>query len=175
MATPIPKDIPRIGHDHDHYPITAMGIQFRQPSPQDHAPEEYPGQYHHESHGHQHSPGGHTHLPPGADGSPVTWRSLLMLGISGGLLPCPSALVVMLGAIALGRVGFGLLLVVAFSLGLAAVLSGIGLVFVYAGKIFERLPGQARLLRWFPAASAMFIAMVGVGIAARALMEMGFL
>jgi nickel/cobalt exporter len=83
-----------------------------------------------------HSHGGreHTHLPPGADGSPVTWRSLLALGVSGGLLPCPSALVVLLSAIYLHRVGYGLLLIVAFSLGLASVLTGIGLAFVYAGR-----------------------------------------
>ena len=49
-------------------------------------------------------------MPPGADGRPVTWRSLLALGVSGGLLPCPSALVVLLSAIALQRVAFGMLL-----------------------------------------------------------------
>jgi ABC-type nickel/cobalt efflux system permease component RcnA len=73
---------------------------------------------------------------------PVTWRSLLALGVSGGLLPCPSALVVLLSAIALGRIGFGMLLVVAFSLGLAGVLTGFGILLVYAGRIFERLPMQ---------------------------------
>ena len=61
----------------------------------------------------------HSHLPPGADGSPITWKSLLALGISGGLLPCPSALVMLLSASALGNVGLGMTLVVAFSLGLA--------------------------------------------------------
>jgi len=61
----------------------------------------------------------HSHLPPGADGSPITWKSLLALGISGGLLPCPSALVMLLSASALGNVGLGMTLVLAFSLGLA--------------------------------------------------------
>jgi nickel/cobalt transporter (NicO) family protein len=105
----------------------------------------------------------------------VTWRSLLALGISGGLLPCPSALVVLLSAIALDRVGFGLILVLAFSLGLAGVLTGIGLMFVYAGRLFERLPVQGRLLRILPAVSALFIALIGLGIAARALVEVGIL
>lgn len=71
-------------------------------------------------HYHHHGDGRiHSHLPPGADGSPITWKSLLALGISGGLLPCPSALVMLLSASALGNVGLGMMLVVAFSLGLA--------------------------------------------------------
>src|SRR4030095_8361433 len=83
-----------------------------------------------------HSHGGrvHSHLPPGADGGPVTWRSLLALGISGGILPCPSALVVLLAAISLHRVGYGLLLVGAFSAGLAGVLTAVGLAFVYGSR-----------------------------------------
>ena len=75
---------------------------------------------HHHDHDHDHGPAGHSHLPPGADGGRITTRSMLALGVSGGILPCPSALVVMLGAIALHRAAFGLALVVAFSLGLAA-------------------------------------------------------
>src|SRR5213078_4766498 len=77
--------------------------------------------HHHHDHDH-----GHSHLPPDVLG----WRGLLALGVSGGLLPCPSALVVMLAAISLGRIGFGLVLIVAFSAGLAGVLGAIGLVFV---------------------------------------------
>ena len=74
-------------------------------------------------HYHAHGDGRfHSHLPPGADGSPITWKSLLALGISGGLLPCPSALVMLLSASALGNVGLGMTLVVAFGLGLALVL-----------------------------------------------------
>src|SRR5205085_11155238 len=85
---------------------------------------------HDHTHEHTHDGHTHTHLPPGADGRRVTWRSLLALGISGGLLPCPSALVVLLSAISLHRVGYGLLLVVAFSFGLACTLTGVGLLFV---------------------------------------------
>jgi len=125
------------------------------------------------NHGHDHEHDGghahHTHLPPGGDGAPVAWRSLLALGVSGGLLPCPSALVVMLGAIALDRVGFGLVLVVAFSLGLASVLTVIGLVFLYAGRLYERLPFQNGLLRAVPVGSALFITFIGLMIAVRAL------
>ena len=59
-----------------------------------------------------------------------SFRSLFAVGVSGGLLPCPSALVVLLAAISLHRVAFGLLLIVAFSLGLALSITGVGLVAV---------------------------------------------
>jgi ABC-type nickel/cobalt efflux system permease component RcnA len=145
------------GHSHDHF----------HDRPHAHAP----GQLH--EHVHDHGPSGHSHLPPGADGSPVTLRSLLALGISGGLLPCPSALVVMLSAIALGRVGFGMALVVAFSLGLAGVLTAIGVFFIYTRRFFDRFPAQRGLVRALPAASALFIALLGLGITARALIALG--
>ncbi|HEY6075158.1 MAG TPA: hypothetical protein VIV15_17710 [Anaerolineales bacterium] len=122
-----------------------------------------------------HHHGEHSHLPPGADGSPVTWRSLLLLGISGGILPCPSALVVLLGAIALGRIGFGLVLVLAFSAGLAGALTAIGLTFIYAGRVFEKIPMRGRLIGMLPGLSALFIAGIGVVIMLRALEQMGLL
>lgn len=130
---------------------------------------------HDHDHSHDHGPHGHHHhLPPGTDGSPVTWRGLLALGISGGLLPCPSALVLMLGAISLERVSFGLALIVMFSLGLASVLTAIGVVLVYAGKFFQRIPESGPLFRFVPVASALFITVVGVGITLQALMSIGF-
>jgi ABC-type nickel/cobalt efflux system permease component RcnA len=98
---------------------------------------------------------------------------LLALGISGGLLPCPSALVVLLSAIALGRTGFGLLLVLAFSLGLAGVLTGLGLLLVYAKRLFEGLPTQVRWVRALPAVSALCVALIGLGITTQALMQIG--
>lgn len=130
-----------------------------------------PGHSHeHGEHEHGHH-GEHSHLPPGADGAPVTWRSLLALGISGGLLPCPSALVVLLSAIALNRVGFGLALVLAFSLGLAGVLTGIGVTFVYASRFINRLPGQGVVTRVMPILSALLISAIGFGIVIRGLQE----
>ena len=129
------------------------------------------GRVHAHVNDHAHDHTDHSHLPPGADGSPVTWRSLLGLGISGGLVPCPSALVVLLGAIALDRIGFGLLLVLAFSLGLAGALTAIGLVFIYAGRFFERFPSHGMIVRILPVFSAVFISLIGFGIALRALTE----
>lgn len=132
---------------------------------------------HDHDHGHHHHPcddgeHGHSHAPPSFDGG-VSWRNLLALGVSGGLLPCPSALVVMLGAIALGRVGFGLLLIVAFSAGLAAVLTAIGLLMVYARRAFDRLPLDGRLARYMPVASAVVISIAGLLIVVEALGQIG--
>jgi nickel/cobalt transporter (NicO) family protein len=123
-------------------------------------------------HYHHHGDGRiHSHLPPGADGSPITWKSLLALGISGGLLPCPSALVMLLSASALGNVGLGMTLVVAFSLGLALVLSAIGLILVYAKRNFDKLPKQIRAVKFLPAISAMFVMFLGLGITGQAMFK----
>ncbi|MEG4858540.1 sulfite exporter TauE/SafE family protein [Microcoleus sp. K1-B6] len=123
-------------------------------------------------HYHHHGDGRiHSHLPPGADGSAITWKSLLALGISGGLLPCPSALVMLLSASALGNVGLGMTLVVAFSLGLALVLSAIGLILVYAKRNFDKLPKQITAVKFLPAISAMFVMFLGLGITGQALLK----
>lgn len=128
-----------------------------------------PYSHHHHDHDHgkeihDHHEHGHSHLPPGADGERVTWRSLLALGVSGGLLPCPSAILVVLAANALGRNLYGLLLVTAFSLGLAGVLTGIGIVFIKAGGFLNMSSQTGRLgrvLKALPVASAAFIAGIG--------------
>lgn len=152
-------------HHHDH--------------PHDH---EHDHEHHHHDdagHGFVHTHGGstHSHLPPGTDGSKVSWRTLLALGVSGGLIPCPSALVVLLGSIALGRVGFGLALVVAFSLGLAATLTGLGLVFLYAGRFLERhvrpTGRMVTFLRYAPAVGSVALTLAGVAIIVRALEQTG--
>lgn len=111
------------------------------------------------------------------DGAPLTWKNLVSLGVSGGLLPCPSALVVMLSAIALGRVLFGLVLIIAFSIGLAGVLIATGLVMLYAGKLAARFlrGGHASggLMRILPAGSALVVALLGLSIAAEAFLQTG--
>lgn len=137
------------GHSHDH----------------EHENHQHSHDHHHHHHHHEHS-----HLPPHGDVSSMKWSSLLALGISGGLLPCPSALVVLLSAIAMGRVGFGLALVSAFSLGLAAVLTGIGLMLVYAKNRFEHLPLQIPRIKMLPVASALCITLIGLGITSQALL-----
>lgn len=113
------------------------------------------------------------HLAPLLNDDRLTWKSLLSLGVSGGLLPCPSALVVMLSAIALGRVAFGLVLIVAFSLGLAGVLMATGIAFLYAGKCAGRfLRGdiaQNHFWKLISMGSALVVTLVGLGIAAESL------
>ncbi len=120
-------------------------------------------------------------MPPGVEGEKVRWRSLLALGVSGGLVPCPSALVVLLGAIALGRLGFGLLLVAVFSLGLAGALTGVGILFLYARRFLERRTGDGQagfvpsltrfVVRFAPMASALGVTLAGAVIVLRALGE----
>ena len=134
------------------------------------------GEHHSHDHGldehhHDHGAGGHSHTPP----EQITWRNLLALGVSGGLIPCPSALVVLLGAIALNKIGFGLILVLAFSLGLAATLTAIGMLFIYAGRVFERFPSQSKVIRLLPVLSALFVSVIGAAIIWKALGEMGIL
>ena len=130
---------------------------------------------HDHPHTHTHDHSDHSHLPPGADGSPVSWRSLLALGISGGLLPCPSALIVLLGAIALNRIGFGLILVLAFSLGLAGALTAIGMMFIYAGRLFNRFPSKGKIIRFLPVLSALVVSLIGLMIVLRGLKETGII
>jgi nickel/cobalt transporter (NicO) family protein len=94
--------------------------------------------------------------------------------VTGGIVPCPAALVVLLSAVALRRVGLGLGLIVAFSAGLAAALIGIGLLVVYARRFTARLEGHGPLVtRWLPLTSAVVIALSGVVIAVQALASAG--
>jgi ABC-type nickel/cobalt efflux system permease component RcnA len=122
---------------------------------------------HHHDHGHDHEHG-HSHAPPDA----LSARSLLAVGVSGGLLPCPSALVVLLAAISLHRVAFGLVLIVAFSLGLAATITGIGMVAVFAKRVFGRMNGNGGVIRLLPAVSALVILVAGVLMTVRAIPQL---
>ncbi|MEX2420476.1 MAG: sulfite exporter TauE/SafE family protein, partial [Actinomycetota bacterium] len=111
------------------------------------------GHHHHE---HAHEPGSGT-------------RGLLGIGISAGILPCPTALVVLLAAISLHRVGYGLVLILAFSVGLAAAVTSIGLVAVTAKRVFSRVDFDRGIVRALPAVSALLVLGFGVAMTARAL------
>jgi nickel/cobalt exporter len=113
------------------------------------------------AHGHHHHDHHHDHQ--------LSMRGLLGVGISGGLIPCPTALVVLLAAISLHRVGYGLVLILAFSLGLAAAMTGIGLLAVSAKKLAGRLRLEGRLVRTLPALSAAVILVLGLVMTVRAL------
>jgi nickel/cobalt exporter len=128
-------------HDHDHH--------------HHHDHDHHHDHHHDHEHGHPHS-----HVPEGD----ITVGSLLALGASGGLVPCPAAMVLLLSAIALGRVGLGLVLLVSFSLGLAGVLMTIGMLVIYAK---QWLPERAKdsqhpLFRLAPVLSAVVIVCVGL-------------
>jgi nickel/cobalt exporter len=131
----------------------------------------------HPHHSHHHGGHSHHHHPPHYDlPQEVSLQQLLTLGISGGIVPCPAALVVLLSALALNRVGFGLLLIVAFSIGLAVVLVGIGLLIVHAGQFMSRFHGDGRLtLRWLPLASSVFITLFGVVLTSQAILTAGWM
>lgn len=135
-----------------------------------HQTSAHPTHTHHAAHAHRHDSHAHNHSHVPSE-EPVTWRSLLALGISGGLVPCPAALVLLLSSIALGNVAIGLLLLVAFSFGLAGVLTGLGLLLVYAKHLFKRVPTHLRVMKVLPVASAVGITLVGLGISTRALMQ----
>lgn len=124
-------------------------------------------------HGHTHGPHGDHHHETAAT---VPLQELVALGVTGGIVPCPAALVVLLSALSLQRVGFGLILIVAFSVGLAAVLIAIGLLMVYARHLMSWLRGDGLLIsRWLPLASAVTITIFGVGIALQSLVSAGIL
>ncbi|MEO7143331.1 MAG: hypothetical protein ABI165_07475 [Bryobacteraceae bacterium] len=127
-----------------------------------HPPHVHTHDHHDHAHGHHHDhgPHSHTHVPEGD----ITLGSLIALGASGGLVPCPSALVLLLSAIALGRVGLGLTLLVAFSLGLAVVLMAIGVVVLYAKHLLPDTDKAARhpAFRLLPVLSAAVIVCLGL-------------
>jgi ABC-type nickel/cobalt efflux system permease component RcnA len=116
---------------------------------------------HERAHAHEH----HHHHPEPAGGL----RGLLAVGVSGGILPCPSALVVLLAAISLHRVAFGLVLIVAFSLGLALAITAVGAATILARQAFTRRRFDGLLVRALPAVSAAVILVAGVMMTVRAL------
>ena len=100
----------------------------------------------------------------------VSLAQLFTLGITGGIIPCPAALIVLLSAFALHRIGLGFFLIVAFSIGLAAVLIGFGMVMVYARRFIAHLKVDGPLTRqWLPAVSSAFITVLGLILTVQAL------
>jgi ABC-type nickel/cobalt efflux system permease component RcnA len=105
----------------------------------------------------------------------VSMTQLFTLGITGGIIPCPAALIVLLSAFALHRVGLGFFLIVAFSIGLAAVLISFGMAMVYARRFMSRLQVDGPLTkRWLPVASSAFITILGLILAVQSLSTVHF-
>lgn len=138
-------------HDHDH------GHEHGHSHDHDHSHDHPPAHTHDHGDGHVHS-----HLPP-AEG--IKLSSLVAMGVSGGLVPCPEALGIMVIAIGLNRILLGLGLIVSFSFGLAAVLIVIGILLVRSRLLIERVGGISR--RWsiaLPLASAVIVTVLGIGM-----------
>ncbi len=104
--------------------------------------------------------------------SVASWREIFALGISGGLAPCPAATVLLLSTIALGNVTYGLLLVLVFSFGLAITLIGLGILFIYGKKQFQKLPKGELGLQKLTIFSAVIITLVGAGITGKAILTL---
>ncbi len=136
-----------------------------------HSHEEEHHGHHDHPHGEHHHGHGHSHEIP----NKVTLGSLLTLGISGGIVPCTGALVILLLAVALHRIAFGLLLLVTFSVGLAAVLIAVGVLIVKARPLVERFSGDGRWIQRLPIASAVVIIVVGCAITFKTLMGSGIM
>ena len=117
---------------------------------------------------HNETEGAHT---PGKNG--VTLWGLLTLGISGGIIPCPDALVVLLIAVAYNRIAFGLAIIGAFSMGLAAVLVSIGILIVVAKPLIDRFTGTGKWMQRLPIISAVVIIALGFAIALKSLIDTG--
>jgi nickel/cobalt transporter (NicO) family protein len=139
-----------------------------------------PADSHGHSHGHGHSHShGHGHGHGDGHGHPRVDMprrgTVLIMGFAGGLMPSPSAIVVLLGAVALGHAWFGVLLVLAYGLGLALTLTGIGVFITGSGRwLAARMPwlrDQAHRIpaRLVPAGSAALVVLLGVGLAVRSL------
>ncbi len=149
-------------HDHDHpHDHAHNGHAHEHSHDHEHSHNHLHGHDHENEHDHVHAhgPHGHSHMP-----AEVSWSGLAALGASGGLVPCESALVLLLSAIALRRVGLGLVLLISFSLGLAIVLMGIGVLVIYAKNL---LPESTRtggnpFFRWMPVASAAVVLVLGL-------------
>jgi ABC-type nickel/cobalt efflux system permease component RcnA len=145
---------------HDHGDVTdqghAHGPDHAHPADHAHAAD-------HDAGVHSHGGRAHSHLPP-ADRT-LSWRGLFVLGLAGGLIPSTSALLILLGSIATGRPAFGLVLVVAFGLGMAAVMTGVGLVMVVARSRLDRMPSRSALGRLATAAPLLAsVAVLGLGV-----------
>jgi nickel/cobalt transporter (NicO) family protein len=150
--------------------------------PHGHGAYEHPHDHEPQQHPHQHEPHQHEHLPATAPAVPdgtISLRGLVAMGLAGGLLPSPSAVLVLLGAIALGHPWFGVALVVAFGLGMATTLAVVGVLVMRLRERAERRlalrPGSraTAVLRLAPLLTAVVVVALGAALATRGLQATG--
>ncbi|CAN5763788.1 hypothetical protein BH20CHL5_BH20CHL5_14670 [soil metagenome] len=154
------------GHPHDHDHDHDHDHEERAPAPTSPDDDAVGGW-------HSHGLVRHTHLPQGGD--PLRWRNLFALGLVGGLVPSASAILILVGSIAAGRPAYGMVLTLAFGLGMAVVLVGVGVLLVRARGLIERWPRSDRLaplLSRLPILTAVVFVIVGVAISAQAASEL---
>ncbi len=151
-------------HSHDHLHAHASTDHGHDHAHDDHHHHHFHDHddHHHDHHHHSHH--GHSHVPPidETTGKRVSYWRLFLLGLSGGLVPCPAAIAILLAAVAAGRLGEGLTYILLFSIGLAAVLIAIGIAVVSAGKFAARFLDAKQFARKIAIASAGVITLIGV-------------
>jgi nickel/cobalt exporter len=159
-------DLVHAGTAHDH------DTETHEHDPGDHHSHHHQEHPHRgDSHGHSHGGHSHSHVPVLKPGERPTLWQLITLGVSGGIVPCPAALAVLLAAVSFGQFVRGLSLVMIFSIGMAAVLVAIGIVMVEAASFASRYVAESRWTRIAPVVSASLITLVGLGLTTRAIMH----
>ena len=161
------------GHDHGHSHDHDHDHDHEHPHDHDHDHD------HNHDHDHSHSHGGHTHSHGGRTHTHAVpsertgFWGLLSLGISGGIVPCVDALIGLLFAISLNKLAWGLIILSAFSLGLAAVLVAIGILMVMAKPMIERFTGEGVWLQRLPIFSAAVVILLGAILVFKAINTVG--
>lgn len=163
-------DDPSHDHDHDH-PHTDDHDHGHDPS-HDHSHDDDHEHDHSHDHGLTHSHGGRTHSHAVPSERTGFW-GLLSLGISGGIVPCVDALIGLLFAISLNKLVWGLIILCAFSFGLAAVLVAIGILMVMAKPVIERFTGEGVWLQRLPMISAAVVILLGAILVFKAFNTVG--
>ena len=158
-------------HSHDHDHSHAHDDDHGHDHSHNHAHDDDHGHDHSHDPAHTHSHGGraHSHVPPERTG----FWGLLSLGISGGIVPCVDALIGLLFAISLNKLVWGLIILCAFSLGLAAVLVAIGILMVMAKPVIERFTGEGLWLQRLPMISAAVVILLGAVLVFKAFTTVG--
>lgn len=151
-------------------------IRMRQAKGHANGHDEYGHDHQHEQsddHPHEHSHGGHTHshIPATAPGERPTLWQLITLGVSGGIVPCPAALAVLLAAVSYGQFVRGLSLVSIFSIGMAAVLVAIGIMMVKAASFAGKYVSESKWTKIMPVISAGIITVLGIGLTVKAVID----
>ena len=155
-------------HDHAHSHDEEEHSHAHGAHDHDHSHDEGDHTHAHGVHVHSHGGKAHSHAIPTG---PITTKTLVALGVSGGIVPCPEALVVLLAAVKLHRIGYGMILIVAFSIGLAAALIAIGMLVVSARQHltrFNALGEDSALVRYLPLGSAAVITLIGAALTLQA-------